>query len=157
MSGSRAIAWLVAVLCQCAVFSWSPLLLSCEPSVCCLAVPVVLRPQFVGPRISWFSCLSLAIQLALVLQVPVGSLLPYGSPPSRWGHPSGVEASFSSIGTKVECVLFPFWAVSSCCLGPSGYSHQLGQVCWSVPASARPTVVVGASHFLLLDGLRPSV
>ena len=31
----------------------------------------------------------------------------------------------------------------------------MGQVCWSVPTSARPTVVVGASPFLLLDGLRP--
>ena len=40
-------------------------------------------------------------------------LLPYGSQPSRWGHPCGVEASLSSIGTKVSC-------------------HHLGQVYWSV-------------------------
>ena len=53
------------------------------------------------------------------------------------------------------CFLFPFWAVSSCCHCPSGYSHHMGQVCWSVPTYARPTVVVGASPFLLLNGLRP--
>ena len=52
------------------------------------------------------------------------------------------------------CFLFPFWAVSSCCHCPSGYSPHMGQVCWSVPTYARPTVVVGASPFLLLDGLR---
>ena len=39
-----------------------------------------------GLRVSWPSCLSLALQLALVLQVPVGFLLPYGSHPSRWGR-----------------------------------------------------------------------
>ena len=50
---------------------------------------------------------------------------------------------------------FPFWAVSLCCHCPSGYRHHVGQVCWSVPTFARPTVVVGASPFLLLDGLRP--
>ena len=31
----------------------------------------------------------------------------------------------------------------------------MGQVCGSVPTYARPTVVVGASHFLLLDGFEP--
>ena len=50
-----------------------------------------------------------SLQLALVLLVPVGSLLPYGSHPLRWGHPCGVEARLSSIGTKVSCVFsFPF-------------------------------------------------
>ena len=69
---------------------------------------MVVRPQSVGPRGSRASCLSFALQLALVLQVPVGSLFPYGSHPSRWGHPCGVEASLSSIGTKVYCVFsFP--------------------------------------------------
>ena len=69
---------------------------------------MVVRPQFVGPGGSWASCLSFALQLALVLQVPVGSLLSYGSHPSRWGHPCGVKASLSSIGTKVSCVFsFP--------------------------------------------------
>ena len=117
---------------------------------------MVVRPPFVGPRVSLPSCLSFALQLALVMQVPVGSLLPYGSQPSRWGHPCGVEAGLSSIGTKVWFVfLFPFLAVSSCCHCPSGYSHHLGQVWGSVPTYARPTVVVGASPFLLLDGLRP--
>ena len=62
---------------------------------------MVVRPRSVGPRGSWASCLSFALQLALVLQVPVGCLLPCGSHPSRWGHPCGVEASLSSIGTKV--------------------------------------------------------
>ena len=37
------------------------------------------------------------------------------------------------------------------------YSHHMGRVCWLVPTSARPTVFVGASPFLLLDGLRTSV
>ena len=60
---------------------------------------MVVCPQFVEPRVSWPSCLSFALQLALVLQVPVGSLLPYCS------HlRDGVEASLSSIGTKVWCV-----------------------------------------------------
>ena len=70
---------------------------------------MVVRPPFVGPRVSLPSCLSFALQLALVMQVPVGSLLPYGSQPSRWGHPCGVEAGLSSIGTKVWYVFsFPF-------------------------------------------------
>ena len=59
--------------------------------------------SLLGFRISWPSCLSLALQLALVLQVPVSSLLPYGSHPSQWGHPCGVEDGLSSIGTKVSC------------------------------------------------------
>ena len=38
-----------------------------------------------------------------------GSVLPYGSQPSRWGHPCGVETGLSSIGTKVWYVFsFPF-------------------------------------------------
>ena len=68
---------------------------------CC---PVVVHPPFVWPRVSWPSCLSFALQLALVRPVTVGSLLPYGSQPSRWGHPCGVEASLSSIVTKVSFV-----------------------------------------------------
>ena len=70
---------------------------------------MVVRPSFVWPRVSLPSCLSFALQLPLVMQVPVGSLLPYGSQPSRWGHPCGVEAGLSSIGTKVWYVFsFPF-------------------------------------------------
>ena len=69
--------------------------------MCCLAVPVVVRPQPVGLRGSWASCMSFALLQALVLLVLVGSLLPYGSHPWRWGHPCGVEASLSSIGMKV--------------------------------------------------------
>ena len=73
---------------------------------CC---PVVVRPPFVWPRVSLPSCLSFALQLALVMQVPVGSLLPYGSQSSRWGHPCGVEAGLSLIRTKVWYVFsFPF-------------------------------------------------
>ena len=69
---------------------------------------MVVRPQSVRPGGSWASCLPFALPLTLVLQVPVDSLLPYGSHPLRWGHPCGVEASLSSIGTKVWCVFsFP--------------------------------------------------
>ena len=57
---------------------------------CC---PVVVRPPFVWPRSSLPFFLSFALQLALGVQVPVGSLLPYGSPPSRWCHPCRVEAA----------------------------------------------------------------
>ena len=94
--------WLVAAL-------WPGLLMSFASGlsspglICCLGMlsgcPCGCAP--VGPGVSWPSCLSFALPLALVLQVPVGSLLPYGSQPSRWGHPCGVEASLSSIGTKV--------------------------------------------------------
>ena len=69
---------------------------------------MVVRPQSVGPGESWAFCLSFALQLALVLLVSVGSLLTYGSHPSLWGHPCGVEASLSTIGTKVSCFSFPF-------------------------------------------------
>ena len=62
-----------------------------------------------GFRVSWPSCLSFALQLALVFQAPVGSLLPYGSHPSRWGHPCEVGA------------------VSSCCQCPWGFGHHMGQ------------------------------
>ena len=66
-------------------------------------------PPFVGPRVLLPSCLSFALQLSLVMQFPVGSLLPYGSQPSRWGLPYGVEAGLFSIGTKVWYVFsFPF-------------------------------------------------
>ena len=53
---------------------------------------MVVRPPFAWPRGSLPSLLSFALQLALDVLVPVGSLLPYGSQPSRWGHPCGVEA-----------------------------------------------------------------
>ena len=126
VAGDRALAWLVAELCRWAVFSWPHLLLSYGPSGCWLAVHVVVCPLFVGPTVSWPSCLSFALLLALVLRFPVGSLLPYGSHPSRWGHPCGVEALLSSIGTKVRVFPFPFWAVSSCCHCPWGFGHHMG-------------------------------
>ena len=50
------------------------------------------------------------------------------------------------------CFLFPFWAVSSCCRCPSGYSHHMDQVCGSIPTYERPTVVVGASPFYFWVG-----
>ena len=73
---------------------------------CC---PMVVRPPFVWPRVSLPSFLSFALQLALVVQVPVGSLLPYGSQPSRWGHPCGVEAGLIFDRNEgLVCFSFPF-------------------------------------------------
>ena len=70
---------------------------------------VVVRPPFVWPRVSLPSFLSFALQRALVVQVPVGSLLPYGSQPSRWGHPCGVEAGFILDRNEgLVCSSFPF-------------------------------------------------
>ena len=109
--------------------------------------------SLLGFRVSWPSCLSLALQLALVFQAPVDSLLPYGSHPSRWGHPCGVEAGLSSIGTKVRVFPFPFWGCFFMLSLPLGFWSPFGSVCWLVPAYARPTVFVGATLFLLLDEL----
>ena len=114
---------------------------------------MVVRPQCVGLRVSWPSYRSLALQLALVFQAPAGSLLPYGSHPSRWGHPCGVEAGLSSIGTKVR--VFPFRGCFFMLSLPLGFWLPYGSVCWLVPAYARPTVFVGATRFLLMDELRP--
>ena len=73
---------------------------------CC---PVVVRPPFVWPRVSLPSFLSFALQRALVVQVPVGSLLPYGSQPSRWGHPCRVEAGLILDQNEgLVCSSFPF-------------------------------------------------
>ena len=73
---------------------------------CC---PVVVRPPFVWPWVSLPSFLSFALQLALVVHVPVGSLLPYGSQPSRWGHPCGVEAGLILDRNEgLVCFSFPF-------------------------------------------------
>ena len=114
---------------------------------------MVVHPQSVGPGDSWAFCLSFALQLALVLQVPVGSLLTYGSHPSRWGHPCGVEASLSSIGTKVSCVFpFPLGCFFMLSL-PFGMKSPYG----SGVDLVRPPVVVGAAPFLLMVGLRTSV
>ena len=69
---------------------------------------VVVRPPLVWSRVSLPSYLSFALQLALVRQVHVDSLLPHGAQPSRWGHPCGVEDGLSLIGTKVWYVFsFP--------------------------------------------------
>ena len=108
----RHFLWLVAALFSGLSLSFATGLSSPGLS-CCLAMCLrcadwlslwLCVHSLLGFRSSWPSCLSLALQLALVLQVPVGSLLPYGSHPSRWGHPCGVEAGLSSIGTKVSCV-----------------------------------------------------
>ena len=73
---------------------------------CCRGV---VRPPFVWPRVSLPSFLSFALQLALVVQVPVGSLLPYGSQPLRWGHPCGVEAGLIlNRNEGLVCFSFPF-------------------------------------------------
>ena len=81
-------------------------------------------------RVSWPSCLSFALQLGLVFQVPVGSLLPCGSHPSRWGHPCGVEASLSSIGTKVSCVSLSLLGCFFMLSLPLGFWSPYGSVCW---------------------------
>ena len=101
MAGDHAFTGLVTVLASA---------LSSPGLLCCLAMSLrcaallylwLCAHSLFGPWNSWASCLSFALQQALVLLVPVGYLLPYGSQPSRWGHPCGVEASLSSIGTKV--------------------------------------------------------
>ena len=126
---------------------------------CC---PLVVRPPFVWPRVLLPSFLFFTLLLALVVQVPVGSLLPYGSQPSRWDHPCGVEAGLLLDRNEgLVCFSFPFGLFLRVA-SPSGYGHHLCQVCWSVPTCARPKVVIGgivlcASPFILLDGLRASV
>ena len=82
-------------------FSWLRLLLRQGPWVCYLALPMVVRALAVGPGVSYASWLSFALHRALGLLVPVATLLHYGSLPSRWGHPCGVEVCLSSIETKV--------------------------------------------------------
>ena len=77
--------------------------------------------------VSWPSCLSLALRLALVFQAPVGSLLPYGSHPSRWGHPSWVEAVCPRSDRRFVCFPSPLGAVSSCCHCPWSFGHHMGQ------------------------------
>ena len=70
---------------------------------------MVVRPPFVWPRVSLLSFLSFALQLALVVQVPVGSLVPCGSQPSRWCHPCGVEAGLILDRNEgLVCFSFPF-------------------------------------------------
>ena len=127
---------------------------------CC---PVVVRPPFVWPRVSLPSFLSFALQRALVVQVPVGSLLPFGSQPLRWGHPCGVEAGFilyryeglvcssfpvgpflrvatalrDLVTLRVQCV-GPGWA-SSLCLGPLFAPCRYRRVSWW--SSLRPRVL----------------
>ena len=93
-SVGRHFLWLVAALLSGLSLSFASGLSS--PGLgCCLAMCLrcadwlslwLCVHSLLGFRVSWPSCLSLALQLALVLQVPVGSLLPYGSHPSRWGR-----------------------------------------------------------------------
>ena len=83
------------------IFSWLLLLLRQVPWVCCLTFPMVVRTLAVGPGVSYASWLPFALLRALGILVPVASLLHWGSLPSRWGHPCGVEDCLSSIGTKV--------------------------------------------------------
>ena len=100
MAGDHTFTWLVTVLASA---------LSSPGLLCCLAMSLrcaallylwLCAHSLLGHGIRGFLP-SFALQQALVLLVPVGSFLPYGSQPSRWGHPCGVEDSLSSIGTKV--------------------------------------------------------
>ena len=161
----RHFLWLVAALLPGSSRSFASGLSSPGLS-CCLAMCLrcadwlslwLCVHSLLGLWVSWPSCLSLALPFALVFQVPVGSLLPYGSHPSRWGHPCGVEASLSSIGTKVSCVSLSLLGCFFMLSLPLGFWSPYGSVCWLVPAYARQTVFVGATLFLRLDGLRASV
>ena len=103
-----------------------------------------------GLRVSWPSCLSLSLQLALVLQVPVGSLLPYGSHPLRWGHPCGVETCLSSIGTKVSCVPLSLLGCFFMLSLPLGFWSPNGSV---LVGSCFCTTAGTPGH--MLEGLEP--
>ena len=72
-------------------------------------------------------------------------------------HSDGVEAGLSSIGTKVRVFPFPFWDCFFMLSLPLGFWSPYGSECWLVLSYARPTVFVGATHFLLLVELRASV
>ena len=50
---------------------------------------------------------------------------------------------------------FPFWGCYFLFSLPLGFWSPYGSVCWLVPSYARPTILVGATHFLLLDVLEP--
>ena len=116
-SVGRHFLWMVAMLLSGLSLSFADGLSSPGLS-CCLALCLrcadwlslwLCIHSLLDIRVSRPSCRSLALQLALVFQVPVGYLLPYGLHPSRWGHPCGVEAGLSSVGTKVRMFPFPFW------------------------------------------------
>ena len=127
MAGSCTLVWLVANLCQ-----WAP-----SPGLSCCFTMLLRCADWLSLwlcvhsllvcRVSCPSCRSFALQLALVFPTPVGSLLPYGSHPSRWGHPYGVEAGLSSIGTKVCVFPFPFWGCFFLLSLPLGFGHHMGQ------------------------------
>ena len=63
----------------------------------------------------------------------------------------------SSIEPKVRVFPFPFGGCFFLLSLPLGFWSPYGSECWLVPAYARPTVFVGATHFLLLVELRASV
>ena len=84
---------------------------------CC---PVGVRPPCVWPRCSLPSFLSFALQLAVDVQVTVGSLLPYGAQPSRWGHSCRVEAAVV-LDRNEGLVCFSF---------PSGLILRVGITLW---------------------------
>ena len=143
VAGGRALIWLVTGLCQWAVFSWPLMLLSFESSVVCRAGLWLYARRWFGHGFSLLSLLSFALQRALVGLVPVGSLLPSGSQPSRWGHPAGSRLvlldrieGLAWFSFPLGCFLmFPLSSVSG---------HLLRQVCWSVP-TCPPAPVVSAS------------
>ena len=110
-SDCRNFLWLVAALLPGLSLSLDSGL-SSPGLICCLAMS--LRCADLLCLWLWgqgFCCLLACPSLSscLVMQFPVGSLLPYGSQPSRWGLPYGVETGLFSIGTKVWYVFsFPF-------------------------------------------------
>ena len=121
VAGDHAFTWLVTVLastlsspgflyclarslrCAALLYLWL-----CAQSLLCHGIPRILACP--SPSNS-----------ALVLLVPVGSLLPYGSHPSRWGHPYGSrlvcprsERRFR-VTIWVRCTgQFPGWASNPC-------------------------------------------
>ena len=82
--------------------------MGCSPGlICCLAMSLAVlwwcAHRLLGHGFRCLlSCPSLSSRL-------VGSLLPYGSQPSRWGHPCGVEAGFILYRNEgLVCSSFPF-------------------------------------------------
>ena len=136
-SVGRHFLWLVAALLSGFSLSFASGLSSPGLS-CCFALYLMCGDwlslwlcvhSVLGFRVSRPSYRSLALQLALVFQAHVGSPLPYGSHPSRWGHPCGVEAGLSSIGTKVRVFPFPFWGCFFMLSLPLGFWLPYGSEC----------------------------
>ena len=130
VAGGRALAWLVAELCRWAVFSWPHLLLRYGPSGCWLAVSVVVCPLFVGRTVSWLSCLSFALQLALVFLEFLWVLF------SHMAHT--LRDGVTPVGSRLVCprserwfVCFPFpFGLFLLVVTALGFWSPYGSVCW---------------------------